>query len=104
MKLKKKTLSQITEWRNLYGNKAHAIEEQLAELVKQYQQRMSVNKFDFTKINGTTFSKEYKGIKHTVVKTEEGFLYNEKLYKSLSAIANSITGTHCNGKRFFGVT
>ena len=29
--------------------------------------------------------------------------YNGKKYKSLSAIANKITGTRWNGKKFFGV-
>ncbi|MBS5802667.1 MAG: DUF2924 domain-containing protein [Brachyspira sp.] len=32
-----------------------------------------------------------------------GFEYNGKKYKSLSVIANEITGTRWNGKKFFGV-
>ncbi len=33
----------------------------------------------------------------------EGFLWQEKTYSSLSAIAKVITGTNWNGSRFFGL-
>jgi hypothetical protein len=33
----------------------------------------------------------------------EGFLWQEKTYSSLSAIAKIITGTNWNGPRFFGL-
>jgi hypothetical protein len=33
---------------------------------------------------------------------EEGFEYESKLYKSLSAIAREVTGTKWNGFLFFG--
>jgi hypothetical protein len=33
----------------------------------------------------------------------EGFLWQEKAYSSLSAIAKIITGTNWNGPRFFGL-
>ena len=34
---------------------------------------------------------------------EGGFNFKGKIYKTLSAVANVITGTHWNGKKFFGV-
>ena len=52
---------------------------------------------------GTKFIREYQGRKHEVTAVEKGFEYNNKKYKSLSAIANEITGTRWNGKVFFGV-
>ncbi|MEI8377224.1 MAG: DUF2924 domain-containing protein [bacterium] len=52
---------------------------------------------------GTKLIREYQGKKHEVTALEKGFEYKEIFYKSLSAIANKITGTRWNGKIFFGV-
>lgn len=52
---------------------------------------------------GTKLIREYKREKHEVIALDQGFQYNNKIYKSLSAIANEITGTRWNGKVFFGV-
>ncbi len=54
---------------------------------------------------GTRLLKEYAGKQHAVlVRDERQFEYDGCLYRSLSAIAKKITGTHWNGKRFFGIT
>lgn len=45
-------------------------------------------------IPGTVITKEYKGIKLQVKILESGFEYNNKIYKSLSAIAKKVTGAH----------
>jgi hypothetical protein len=34
---------------------------------------------------------------------EEGFAFEGRLHKSLTAIAQQITGTHWSGPRFFGL-
>jgi len=34
---------------------------------------------------------------------EDGFQYQDRFYKSLSAIARQVTGTHWNGYAFFRV-
>jgi len=52
---------------------------------------------------GTRLVRDWHGVGHTVVVTESGFEYDGKLWKSLSAIARAITGTHWNGPRFFGL-
>ena len=52
---------------------------------------------------GTRLIRQYKEKKYEVTATEAGFLYNGKTYGSLSTIALEITGTHWNGKVFFGV-
>jgi len=52
---------------------------------------------------GAKLIREYKGEKHEVIALDKGFKYKDKPYKSLSAIANEITGTRWNGKVFFGV-
>lgn len=53
---------------------------------------------------GTKLIKEFKGKKYEVLAVEDGYLFQNKIYKSLSAIANEITGSHWNGKKFFGIT
>jgi hypothetical protein len=52
---------------------------------------------------GTRLVRDWHGVGHTVVVTESGFEYDGKPWKSLSAIARAITGTHWNGPRFFGL-
>lgn len=52
---------------------------------------------------GTKLIREYRGEKHEVTALDKGFEYRGRQYKSLSAIANEITGTRWNGKLFFGV-
>jgi len=52
---------------------------------------------------GTALVREFGGIRHTVIVVPEGFLWQEKIYSSLSAIAKIITGTNWNGPRFFGL-
>ena len=47
--------------------------------------------------------REFKGKRYSVTVIQNGYEYNGKKYKSLSAIANKITGTRWNGKKFFGV-
>ena len=52
---------------------------------------------------GTALVREFGGSHHTVTIVPEGFLWQEKTYSSLSAIAKIITGTNWNGPRFFGL-
>lgn len=54
-------------------------------------------------IPGTIITKEYKDSKIQVKILESGFEYNNKKYKSLSAIAKEVTGAHWNGYLFFGL-
>ncbi|MFN3892182.1 MAG: DUF2924 domain-containing protein [Beijerinckiaceae bacterium] len=52
---------------------------------------------------GSVIMREYDGVVHEVTVLPEGFLWREKTWPSLSAIACEITGTKWNGLRFFGV-
>ncbi len=47
--------------------------------------------------------REFGGTRHTVTIVPEGFVWQEKTYTSLTAIARVITGTNWNGPRFFGL-
>jgi len=52
---------------------------------------------------GTEIVREYQGERHLVVITAEGFRWRGVDYASLTAIAQTITGTNWNGPRFFGL-
>jgi hypothetical protein len=52
---------------------------------------------------GTRLVREYQGTAHTVTVLADGFDYQGRPYKSLSAIARHITGTRWNGLLFFGL-
>jgi len=52
---------------------------------------------------GTVLIREFEGTRHTVTIAPEGYVWQEKTYSSLSAIARVITGTNWNGPRFFGL-
>ena len=54
-------------------------------------------------IAGTRLIREYQGIEHCVTVRREDFEYQVRPYKSLSAVARSITGTRWNGLVFFGL-
>ena len=52
---------------------------------------------------GTKLIREWDGTAHTVTVLTEGFEWDGRRYKSLSAVARAITGTRWNGYRFFGL-
>lgn len=53
---------------------------------------------------GTRLVRDWHGTGHTVVILDDGFEYDGRHWKSLTAIAKAITGTHWNGYRFFGLS
>lgn len=54
-------------------------------------------------VTGTRIVREWKGKTHEVIAVHGGISYEGKLYRSLSAVAKAITGTHWNGPAFFGI-
>lgn len=52
---------------------------------------------------GVRISREWKGRICDVEVTPDGFIYEDRLYGTLSEIAREITGTRWNGPRFFGL-
>jgi Protein of unknown function (DUF2924) len=53
---------------------------------------------------GTTLVRQWRGHTHTVLVRESGFEYEGQRYRSLTVIAQQITGAHWSGPRFFGAT
>jgi hypothetical protein len=52
---------------------------------------------------GTVLVREYQGRRHTVTTVRDGFDWQGKTHRSLSAIARAITGTPWSGPRFFAL-
>jgi Protein of unknown function (DUF2924) len=53
---------------------------------------------------GTTLVRQWRGRTHKVLVCEGGFEYEGQRYRSLSMLAERITGAHWSGPRFFGLT
>lgn len=108
--LSKQYLMKHIAWQMQFNGLPANVQKQIDKLVEQYAKTKSIDskiikkiqKFEVT--TGTKFIREFKGRKHEVTALDKGFNYNGRTYKSLSAIANEITGTRWNGKKFFGVT
>jgi hypothetical protein len=50
---------------------------------------------------GTVITRLYKGETLQVTVLDQGFEFEGQVYRSLSAVAKHITGSHCNGFYFF---
>lgn len=53
---------------------------------------------------GSVLTRTYKGGTVQVKVLPSGFEYEGEVYRSLSAVAKAVTGSHCNGFLFFGLT
>ena len=52
---------------------------------------------------GARLVREWHGKTHSVEVLQDGFVFDGKVYRSLSEIACRITGAHWSGPRFFGL-
>jgi Protein of unknown function (DUF2924) len=79
-------------------------ERELDSLVKEYKRnpRHLDEKCENLK-PGARIVREWNGKKYCVLVKADGFEYQDRLYRSLSQIANEITGSHWNGQAFFGL-
>ena len=54
-------------------------------------------------VAGTRLIREWQGVEHTVTVLADGYEWQGRPYRSLSAVARAITGTRWNGLVFFGL-
>jgi hypothetical protein len=52
----------------------------------------------------TTLVRQWRGQAHTILVRADGFEYEGQRYRSLTMIAERISGAHWSGPRFFGLT
>ena len=77
--------------------------ERLGEELDGGDRKKSRIRADTMPIAGTRLIREWQGVEHVVTVTADGFEWQGRPYKSLSAIARAITGTRRNGWVFFGL-
>jgi hypothetical protein len=88
-----------------YGGLRPATVERLAALARQVggkaggRPRVAQER----PIAGTRLLREWQGVEHSVTVRDDGFEYQGRPYKSLSAIARQIAGSRWNGWVFFGL-
>jgi hypothetical protein len=88
-----------------YGGLSEETVERLDALADELEGKTPGRRtaLDNRPITGTRLIREWKGVEHCVTVRHEGFEYQGRPYKSLSAIARHITGTRWNGLVFFGL-
>jgi hypothetical protein len=89
-----------------YGGLKPAIVERLEALGEELdggKTAVRKRRTDDRPIAGTRLVREYQGVEHCVTVLTDGFEYQGRPYKSLSAIARAITDTRWNGWVFFGI-
>lgn len=98
-----------------YGGLSDASRNQMSKILKdggfngngcdsniRRKQRNMKQKSDAPLV-GTRFVRDWNGNRYEVIAVNNGFEYDGRLYRSLTAIAKAITGTHWNGRIFFGL-
>lgn len=87
-----------------HGGLSQATREKLACWAENRMQAENKTVREKTSLQqGTRLLRDWHGERYEVIVQEDGFLFQGKTYRSLSAIARSITGRHCGGRRFFGL-
>ena len=88
-----------------YGGLSPTAREKLDALADQVGQgkQLSVKLKTDRPVTGTRLVREWQGVEHTVTVLVDGYEYQGRRYKSLSAIARAITNTQWNGPLFFGL-
>jgi hypothetical protein len=86
-----------------YGGLKPETLKRLAELAAELELRGSRARSGNMPVAGTRLLREWQGVQHMATVLADGFEYQGRPYKSLSAIARTITGTRWNGWLFFGL-
>lgn len=87
-----------------YGGLSKRTQRRLIALTRELQSNGGIASDPGPRVRpGVGLVREWRGRTHTVVVTEDGFEYAGKTYTSLSKIAQTITGAHWSGPRFFGL-
>ena len=104
------------------GDLTERARQRVAELLGNADLRLSAPRADGTRLDtmpaqaptlrmpteerlrpGTILTRRYKGRTLEVEVREHGFAFEGQVYRSLSAVAKAVTGSHCSGHFFFGL-
>ena len=100
-------LARAISWRmqaKVQGDLPVSIRSRLRQLAGQLEKDGEISAAAApTLAPGTRLIREWKGRTIEVTVLESGYLFEDRLYTSLSQIAEHVTGTHWSGPRFFGL-
>ena len=94
-----------------FGGLSQAAKQRLEELIAELElpigrserRKVKASRHNGTAL-GTTVLRIWKGNEIRATSVEGGWEHEGTVHRSLSAIAKTITGSHWNGKLFFGLT
>jgi hypothetical protein len=86
-----------------HGAPSRALQRRLRILAGEFEN--GAGSFDTGGVlkTGASLVRRWRGHTHIVLVGEDGFEYDGQRYRSLTVIAERITGAHWSGPRFFGV-
>jgi hypothetical protein len=86
-----------------HGGPSRALQRRLRILAGEFEK--GAGSFDAGGVlkTGASLVRRWRGHTHIVLVGEDGFEYGGQRYRSLTVIAERITGAHWSGPRFFGV-
>jgi Protein of unknown function (DUF2924) len=87
-----------------HGGTSRAQRRRLQRLAREFEKDSGPSNPGIVLRTGTTLVRQWRGHTHTVLVGEDGFEYEGRHYRSLTVIAERITGAHWSGPRFFGLT
>jgi hypothetical protein len=87
-----------------HGGTSRAQRRRLQRLAREFEKGSGSSDPGIMLRTGTTLVRQWRGHAHTVLVGEDGFEYEGRHYRSLTVIAERITGAHWSGPRFFGLT
>lgn len=86
-----------------YGGLSHEARRQLKQIAAGKPVNANAKRKRPDMAAGTRLIREWHGDRYEVIVQADGFLYDGKPYRSLTAIAKAITGSNWNGNLFFGI-
>jgi len=87
-----------------YGGMSRALRRRLQTLAGEFDRDGASFDPGLVLKTGTTLVRQWRGQAYTILVREDGFEYEGQRYRSLTMIAERITGAHWSGPRFFGLT
>ena len=87
-----------------HGGPSRALQRRLRILAGEFEKGALSFDPGIVLKTGATLVRQWGGHAHTVLVRGDGFEYEGHRYRSLTVIAERITGAHWSGPRFFGVS
>ena len=105
--LGRELLTRAISWKEQeqrHGGLAPALKRELSRLADQLERSGDLDvERQLSLKTGTRLVREWHGRTRHVTVLEQGFLFEDRRYASLTQIARDVTGAHWSGPRFFGL-